>query len=129
MERRLGLSALCGADANIIVARTLPLARSIENLGSRSAALMLLFQAVLPYDRDIWRPVLDELIDASEPVLNWRQRRNFRDVFQLLLGKDRALAHDLMDSVSDQALRAIADKAIKVGASAAPRPFFWKHDG
>ncbi len=49
---------------------------------------MLHFQAVLPYERGLWAPVLDELVIASEPVLNWRQQRDFRHVIQLLLAID-----------------------------------------
>jgi len=113
-----------GAPAAAIARRTLPLAREIENLGSRSEALMLLFQAALPYEKAVWGPVLDELILASEPVLNWRQRRNFQSVVQLLLGRDAELADASAARVSDQALRRLADKALEAGTAIPPRPFF-----
>lgn len=112
-----------GATATTIARRTLPLARRIENLGSRSEALMLLFQAALPYDKVVWAPVLDELVIASEPVLNWRQRRNFQGVIRLLLGRDANLAADLTGKVSDETLRRSAEKALKGGAISS-RPFF-----
>jgi hypothetical protein len=115
-----------GAPATTIARRTLPLARGIENLGGRSEALILLFQATLPYEKALWTPVLDELVIASEPVLNWRQRRNFRSVVQLLLGRDADLAAALAGRVSDEMLRRAADKALKVGAAILPRPFFWR---
>jgi hypothetical protein len=104
----------------------LPLARTIENLGSRSEALMLLFQATLPYERELWSPILDELVIASEPVLNWRQRRNFRHVIQLLMGIDVDLVFDLKSRVLDPTLRKAADKTLEVGSAASPRPFFWQ---
>ncbi len=85
---------------------------------------MLLFQAALPYEKAVWGPVLDELILASEPVLNWRQRRNFQSVVQLLLGRDAELADASAARVSDQALRRLADKALEAGTAIPPRPFF-----
>lgn len=117
-----------GAEAVSITRQTLPLARRIENLGGRSEALMLLLQATLPYEKALWAPILDELIIASEPVLNWRQRRNFQSVTQLLLGRDSNLAANLSGRVLDETLRRTADKAVMTGKAVPPRPFFWRED-
>lgn len=114
--------------ADTITIRALSYARAIENLGSRSEALMLLFQAALPGEKALWKPILDELVLASQPVLNWRQRRNFRGLTQLLLAKDPHLAADVAGNACDETLRRSAGKALKAGAIS-PRPFFWQGGG
>jgi len=53
----------------------------IESPASRSEALFLLLQAIFPAGRRWWEPVLNELIQSSEPVVHWRQGRNLRDPF------------------------------------------------
>ncbi|HWW26134.1 MAG TPA: hypothetical protein VNZ85_09610 [Caulobacter sp.] len=87
---------------------------------------MLLFQAALPGEKALWTPILDELVLASQPVLSWRQRRNFQGLIQLLLDRDPRLAAHVAGNVCEVALRGSAEKAVRTGA-VSPRPFFW-HD-
>jgi hypothetical protein len=47
-------------------------------------------------------------------------------VVQLLLGRDPDLAAALASRVSDEMLRRTTDKALKVGTTILPRPFFWR---
>jgi hypothetical protein len=112
--------------ANAIIRRAIPTAQTIENQGGRSEALLLLLHAVLPYEDRQWRPVLDELIKASEPVRSWRQPRNFQFAWRLIWAKDPELTSELTVLISDRTLRKVAEKVVETGLGGLPRPFFWQ---
>jgi hypothetical protein len=103
------------------------LARSnkIGNLGSRSEALFTLFQATLPHGESRWRPVLDALIVASEPLVNWRQRRNLRDALQMTATHHPDSAEDLAGRIADPNLRTYVRRRLISDGKVIPRPFFW----
>ncbi|MES2303029.1 MAG: hypothetical protein V4521_13305, partial [Pseudomonadota bacterium] len=43
-------------------------ASSIENMGGRAEALLLLFQASRPFEDRLWQPVFWRLVDSAEPA-------------------------------------------------------------
>jgi hypothetical protein len=99
---------------------------SIVNMGSRSEALLLLFQAARPFDSDLWRPVFRALIAAGEPSLSWRQGRAISHAAEMVISDDRQLVEEAVRTLSEQkhlsALRAL----LKGGTpQQTPRPFFW----
>lgn len=57
------------AAAKRLLERYTAEARNIKNMGGRSEALLMLFQAAKPYDPSLWLPVFDALVDATEPAL------------------------------------------------------------
>jgi len=100
-------------------------ANDIENLGSRSEAIFLLFQAVFPAGRENWYPVLQALREASTPLINWRQRRNLCDAVMIVLGEDEQLAGKIIDGMADTKLKTKLQKISTAKKAHTPRPFFW----
>ena len=65
-------------SAERLLTRYTPDANNIENLGGRSQAILSLFEAARPFEIYLWLPVFWALVQAAEPNLGWRQRRNIR---------------------------------------------------
>jgi hypothetical protein len=103
-------------------------AKEIDNFGSRSEALFLLFQAVFPAGRANWFPVLQSLREASRPLINWRQRRNLRDAVLIVWAEDQPLAQEIINDLNDSKLRGKIERLLETSESYAPRPFFWTAD-
>lgn len=79
------------ASAKTIVERCVGAASSIENMGSRSEALFMVFQAAKPGPTDLWKLAFSALLKATEPALAWRQRRNIRDAVSMVAADDPQL--------------------------------------
>lgn len=100
-------------------------ATRIENMGSRSEALFMVFQAAKPFAPDLWKPVFWALMAAAEPALAWRQRRNIRDAIVMISRDDPGLAKKAMANLSDHKTIAAVRLDLENGRCAEPRPFFW----
>lgn len=100
-------------------------ANDIENLGSRSEALFLLFQAVFPAGRKHWLAVFQSLREASAPLRNWRQRRNLGDALSIVWTEDKPLAQEVVSALEDVKLKTKIEKLLTAEEQALPRPFFW----
>jgi len=100
-------------------------ANDIENLGSRSEAIFLLFQAVFPAGRENWHPVLQALRGASAPLMSWRQRRNLGDAVMIVWGEDEQLARKIIDALTDTKLKTKLQKMLTTKKAYIPRSFFW----
>ena len=107
------------------ISELLVLAKEIEILASRSEALFLLFQAVFPAGREYWFQVSQSLLEASSPLISWRQRRNLLDAVQILWREDRMLAHEIINGLQDLKLKQKIERAIAKPEARTPRPFFW----
>ena len=99
-------------------------AKEIELFASRSEALFLVFQAVFPAGRERWFDVLKGLINASTPLINWRQKRNLRDAILIVWNEDEELARDLITGIQDTRLKRQIERRITNSESRLPRPFF-----
>jgi hypothetical protein len=108
-----------------ILGKLMKRAATIESAVSRSEALLLLLQAVLPARRTVWKEVLSALITASQPCLHWRQRRNLRDALLMVASRDSTVASDAMHRIADQRTRTQIERRLAQGELAAPRAFFW----
>jgi hypothetical protein len=99
----------------------------IANMGSRSEALLTLFQAVALAEKDMWRPVLDELVRVSFPFVNWRQPRNLRLVVLMLVNVDNDVAQDVLSGLPDGRLKSQITNRLQTEDSRhhTPRKFFW----
>lgn len=98
----------------------------IANMGSRSEALLLLFQAARPFAQALWHPVFDALVDTAEPSLSWRQGRALKYAAQMIISEDRQLVSDAVQRLSNKehlgALKAVLDSvSLK---QPLPRSFF-----
>lgn len=98
---------------------------NIENLGSRSEAVFMLFQAVFPAGRGSWFPVLQSLREASTPLINWRQRRNLCDAVLIVWNEDEQLALEITNGIDDLKLKKKIEKMLATSKVHEPRPFFW----
>jgi hypothetical protein len=74
----------------------------IENLGGRSEALLMLFQAARPFDRHLWEPVFHALVKATEPALAWRQTRNIRNAVAMVASDNPRLVQNAITALSDE---------------------------
>lgn len=100
-------------------------ATRIENMGSRSEGLFMLFQAAKPSAADLWRPVFWALVAATEPALAWRQRRNVRDAIAMIAQEDPSSVKRVLAKLSDDKTIAAIRRDMESGRRAEPRPFFW----
>lgn len=100
-------------------------AEQVAPLASRSNALFLIFQAVLPGHVAHWRPVLDALLRASRPTCHWRQKRNLRDAILLVARVSPELGVELRTRVDDVKIRQRLERQWQKGAFWKPRPYFW----
>ena len=113
------------SQARELLERYTPAAARIENMGSRSEALFMVFQAAKPFAPDLWQPVLRALVAATEPALAWRQRRNVRDAIAMVTQGGPALVEEALASLSDDKTVAAVRRDLAKGRCAEPRPFFW----
>jgi hypothetical protein len=111
----------------VLVPSLCELSDKIENLGSRSNALLLLLESTIVTEKEIWLPVLHKLLDASFPVINWRQATNLRHAIFVLFSVDRELAQEVLNKLPDHRLKGRIEnrlKEIDIGHYL-PRLFFW----
>jgi hypothetical protein len=97
----------------------------IDLLASRSEALFLLFQAVFPAGREYWLEVFQALQESSDPLINWRQKRNLRDAVWMVWNEDAELAKAITDKLETSRLKRQIESRIASGRRRLPRPFFW----
>jgi hypothetical protein len=109
-----------------IIPELLNRAKEIELLASRSEALFLVFQAVFPAGRGTWFDVLQGLMNATTPMINWRQKRNLRDTILIIRMEDEELANALTNSLEDSKLKKQIERRIANSELRLPRPFFWQ---
>jgi hypothetical protein len=102
-----------------------PAATNIENMGGRSEALLMLFQAARPFAGDLWKPVFRALVQAAEPALAWRQRRNVRLAISMVAAHHPELVQQALDRLSDEKTLSAVRRDLQNGKHAEPRPFFW----
>ena len=113
------------SPARRVLERYTRAAASIENMGSRSEALLMLFQAAKPFAADLWKPVFWALVEATEPPLAWRQRRNIRDAIAMVGRDDPQLVEKAVNRLSDDKTISAIKRDVQNGRYAEPRPFFW----
>ena len=99
-------------------------ARNIENMGGCSEALLMLFQAARPFDRNLWEPVFSALVQASEPALAWRQLRNLRNAMAMVAADYPRLVQEAVKRLRDERTIAAIERDPENRKSAEPRPFF-----
>jgi hypothetical protein len=100
-------------------------ASNIENMGGRSEALLMLFQAGKPFDPRLWEPVFWALVQASEPALAWRQLRNIRYAAAMIATENPSLVQEAISRLSNEKTVTALKRDLENGKSAEPRPFFW----
>jgi hypothetical protein len=100
-------------------------AKDIENMGSRSEAIFMLFQAIFPAGPGNWFSVLQSLREASTPLINWRQRRNLCNAVLLVRNEDEQLALEIINDLEDLKLKKKIAKMWATSKTHNPRPFFW----
>lgn len=98
---------------------------AIDNMGSRSEALFMIFQASKPFAFDLWQPVFWALVDAAEPALSWRQRRNLRDAVAMVGSESPELAQQTLQKLSDEKNLSAIRSFLNKPRFAEPRQFFW----
>jgi hypothetical protein len=99
-------------------------AKKIDILASRSEALFLVLQAVFPAGREYWLDILQALRESSEPMINWRQKRNLRDAVWIVWGDDKDLAQSIIDDLEGGRLKRQIESGIASGRRRLPRLFF-----
>jgi hypothetical protein len=97
---------------NTIVLSLLAVANEIASFASRSEALFLLFQATKPGMQANWLPVLEELIKASVPTLNWRQSRSLSAAILIVAADDNRLANDIVHRLPEGRLKTQIEKRL-----------------
>jgi hypothetical protein len=119
-----------GASGQIstIVLPLLAVANEIASFASRSEALFLLFQATKPGMQTSWLPVLEELIKASFPTLNWRQSRNLSEAILIVAAEDNGLANDILHRLPEDKLKTQIEKRLNKldPTNTRLRMFFWE---
>lgn len=100
-------------------------ATRIEIMGSRSEALLMIFQAAKPFASDLWKPAFSALVAATAPTLSWRQRRNIRDAIAMVAQDDPSLVDSALARLSDEKTVTAIRRDMESGRRAHPRPFFW----
>ena len=113
------------SPAKGLLARYTTAATRVENMGSRSEALFMVFQAAKPFAPALWQPVFWALVAATEPALAWRQRRNVRDAIAMIARDDPALVKKALARLSDEKTIAAVMRDLENDKCAEPRPFFW----
>ena len=115
----------CATPAKALLERQARESANIENMGSRSEALFMLFQAAKPFAEAIWRPVFWALVEATEPALAWRQRRNLRLAAMMIASDGPALVQKALARLSDGKTISAIKRDVENRKRAEPRPFFW----
>lgn len=113
------------APAKSLLERFTAEASNIENMGGRSEALMMLFEAAKPFNGSLWGPVFRALVQATEPTLAWRQVRNLRNAVAMVASDNPQLVKETMRRLSDEKTVAAIKRDVDNNKSAEPRPFFW----
>ena len=113
------------SSAKSIVEKCAEAASSIENMGSRSEALFMVFQAAKPGAADLWKPAFWALVKATEPALAWRQRRNIRDAIAMVAGDDPQLVQTALSKLTDVKIISAIKCDVENDRRAQPRSFFW----
>lgn len=113
------------SSAKSIVEKCAEAASSIENMGSRSEALFMVFQAAKPGGVDLWKQAFWGLVKATEPALAWRQRRNIRDAIAMVAGDYPQLVQTALSKLTDEKTISAIKRDVKNSRLAQPRPFFW----
>ncbi len=113
------------SSAKSIVEKCVGAAPSIVNMGSRSEALFLVFQAAKLGPADLWTPVFWALVKATEPALAWRQRRNIRDAIAMVAGSDPQLVETALGKLTDEKTLSAIKRDFENNRREQPRPFFW----
>ena len=113
------------ASAKTILGKCVGRAPSIGNMGSRSEALFRCFQAIKPGAADLWKPAFWALIEATEPALAWRQRRNIRGAIAMVAADDPQLVQAAVSKLTDEKTTSAITRDIENNRRAQPRPFFW----
>ena len=113
------------SSAKSILEKCVGAASSIGNMGSRSEALFMCFQAVKPGAADLWKPAFWALVKATEPALAWRQRRNIRDAVSMVAGDDPELVQSALSKLTDEKTISAISRDVENNRRAQPRPFFW----
>jgi len=100
-------------------------ASNIENMGGRSEALLMLFQAARPFDSALWEPVFWGLITATEPSISWRQLRNVRQAASMVAAENPGLVRTAINRLSNDKFVLAVTRDLENHRFAEPRPFFW----
>ena len=111
--------------ANCLLERYTPAATQIENMGSRSESLFMLFQAAKPFAASLWKPVFCALVEATEPALAWRQGRNIRWAAAMVSRDNPELVLETLHRLSDERTITAINRDLQNRKYAEPRPFFW----
>jgi hypothetical protein len=112
--------------AQALLAKYTPMSNLIANMGSRSEALLLIFQAAKPFAPGLWHPIFDALVDAAEPSLSWRQGRALRYAAEMVVSDDRRLVQGAVQRLSDKKHLGALQTVLEGGGpkQPLPRPFF-----
>jgi len=113
------------SPAKSLLEKYTPATSNIENMGGRSQALLMLFQAARPFAADLWKPVFWALVDAAEPALAWRQLRNLRLAMAMVAADKPQLVQKALEQLSDERTISAIKRDFEAGKHAEPRPFFW----
>jgi len=100
-------------------------ATHIGHMGTRSEALLMLFQAARPFATELWMPVFWALVDAAEPSLAWRQGRNLGLAVQMVAADHPKLVQATIQRLRDEKTLSAVRRDAENRRSAQPRPFFW----
>ena len=111
--------------AKRLLTRSTEEASKIENMGGRSEALLMLFQAAQPFDQDLWEPVFHALVKATEPALAWRQTRNIRNAIAMVAADNPTLVQEAIKRLTNDKTVAAINRDIDNRKTAEPRTFFW----
>lgn len=113
--------------ARALLTKYIRASAAIANMGSRSEALLIMFQAARPFTLSLWQPVFDALVAASEPSLSWRQGRALKYAAEMAVSDNRKLVQQTIQRLSDDkhlaALHSLLDS--ERPAQTLPRSFFW----
>jgi hypothetical protein len=113
------------SPAQRLLERYTSAATGIENMGGRSEALFMLFQAAKPFAAELWKPVFWALAAAGEPALAWRQRRNLRLAIAMVALEEPKLAQMALKKLSDEKTISAIKRDLEKQRQDKPRPFFW----
>ena len=84
----------------------------------------MLFQAARPFAPDLWQLVFWALVQATEPSLAWRQRRNIRIAIKMVAEDHAQLAHEALARLTDEKTIAGINRDLHAGHYVEPRSFF-----
>ena len=97
----------------------------IENMGSRSEALFGIFQASKPSAINLWQPIFWALVEAAEPALSWRQRRNLKHAVAMVASNNPELVYQALEKLSEPKNLSAVRRCLESPIILEPRPYFW----